>query len=81
MDYSPRQRPEMPEIASSYDATRVVYRGHGALKSSRDPKTVDYSARKRPEMPEITSFDEVRRVVYRVSWGVEILPGHKNRGL
>ena len=26
--------------------------GHGASKSSRDPKTVDYSPRKRPEMLE-----------------------------
>ena len=25
--YSPRKRPEMPEIASFYDTTRVVYRG------------------------------------------------------
>ena len=29
--------------------------GHGASKSSRDPKTVDYSPRKRPEMLEIPS--------------------------
>ena len=32
--------------------------GHGASKSSRDPKTVDYSPRKLPEMPEIKSFDD-----------------------
>ena len=39
--------------------------GHGAWKSTRDPKTVDYSPRKRPEMPKITSFDDAARVVYR----------------
>ena len=39
--------------------------GHGASKSSRDPKTVDYSPRKQSEMPEITSFDDAARVVYR----------------
>ena len=39
--------------------------GHGASKSSRDPKTVDYSPRKRPEMREITSFDDATSVVYR----------------
>ena len=39
--------------------------GHGASKSSRDPKTVDYSPRKRPEMREITSFDNAARVMYR----------------
>ena len=40
-------------------------RGHGASKSSRDPKTVDYSPRKRIEMREIMSLDEAARVVYR----------------
>ena len=55
--------------------------GHGASKSSRDPKTVDYSPRKRPEMLEITSFDDAARVVYRGSRGIEILPGPENRGL
>ena len=39
--------------------------GHGASKSSVDPKTVDYRPRKRPEMHEITSFDNAARVVYR----------------
>ena len=63
MDYSPRKRPEMPEIMNSGDAARVVYWGHGASKSSRDPKTVDYSPRKRLEMPKITSFDDAARVV------------------
>ena len=55
--------------------------GHGAPKSSRDPKSVDYSPRKRPEMTEITSFDDVSRVVYRGLWGVEILPRPKNHRL
>ena len=55
--------------------------GHGASKSSQDPKTVDYSPQKRSEMPEITSFDDVARVVYWGSRGIEILPGPKNRGL
>ena len=39
--------------------------GHGASKSSRDPKTVDYSPRKRPEMREIMSSNDAARVVYR----------------
>ena len=52
--------------------------GHGASKSSWDPKTVDYSPRKWPEMPEITSFDDAARVVYRGSRGIEILPGPEN---
>ena len=51
--------------------------GHGASKSSRDPKTVDYSPRKRPEMREITSFDDAARVMYLGSPGIEILPGPK----
>ena len=55
--------------------------GHGASKSSRDPKTVDYNPRKRPEMREIMSFDDAARVVYPGSWGIEILPGPENRGL
>ena len=41
--------------------------GHGASKSSRDPKTMDYSPRKRTEMREITSFDDAARVMYRGS--------------
>ena len=82
VDYSPRKRPEMREIMSFDDATRVVYRGvHGAPKSSRNPKTVDYSPRKRPEMLEITSFDDAARLVYRGSRGIEILPGPENHGL
>ena len=52
--------------------------GHGASKSSRDPKTVEYSPRKRPEILEIMSFDDAARVVYRGSRGIEILPGPKN---
>ena len=55
--------------------------GHGASKSSRDPKTIDYSPRKRPEMPEIMSFDDASRVVYWGSRDIEILPGPNNRGL
>ena len=39
--------------------------GHGASKSSRDPKTVDYSPRKWPEMHEIMSFNDAARDVYR----------------
>ena len=54
--------------------------GHGASKSSRNPKTVDYSPRKRPEMPEIMSFDDAATVVYRGSQGIEILQGPENRG-
>ena len=34
-------------------------RGHGASKSSQDPKTVDYIPRKRPEKLEIMSFETV----------------------
>ena len=55
--------------------------GHGASKSSRDPKTVDYSPRKWPEMREIMSFDDATTFVYRGSRGIEILPGPENRGL
>ena len=47
--------------------------GHGASKSSRDPKTVDYSPQKRPKMLEILSFDDSARVVYRGSRGIKIL--------
>ena len=54
--------------------------GHGASKSSRNPKTVDNSPRKRPKMPEIMSFDDAARVVYRGSRGIEILPGPQNCG-
>ena len=39
VDYSPREWPEMREIMSFDDAARVEFRGHGALKSSRDPKS------------------------------------------
>ena len=81
MDYSPRQWPEMREITSFDDAARVVYRGHGGSKYSRDLKTVDYSPRKWLEMREITSFDDAARVVYWGSRGIKILPGPENRGL
>ena len=46
--------------------------GHGALKSSRDPKTVDYSPRKRLEMPEIRSFF----MISQKSW--DGVPDHLN---
>ena len=71
----------MREITSFNDAARVVYRGHGASKFSRDQKTMDYSPRKWPEMLEITSFDDAARVMYQGSRGIEILRGPKNRGL
>ena len=71
----------MPKIMSFDDAATVVYWGHGASKSSRDPKNVDYSPRKWTEMREITSFDDAARVMYRGSRGIEILPGPENRGL
>ena len=32
MDYSPRKRPEMPEITSFDDAARVMYRGSRGIK-------------------------------------------------
>ena len=66
---------EMHEITNFNDAARVVYRGHGESKFSRDLKTRDYSPRKWPEMREITSFDDAARVVYRGSRGIKILPG------
>ena len=55
--------------------------GHGASKSSGDPKTLDYSPGKRTEMRAITSFDDAASVMYRGSRGIEILRGPKNRGL
>ena len=55
--------------------------GHGASKSSRNPKTVDYSPRKWPKNPEITRFDDAARVMHWWSRGIEILPEPKNRGL
>ena len=54
---------------------------HGASKSYPDQKTVDYSPQKWPEMRKITSVDDAARVMYRGSWGIEILPDPKNRGL
>ena len=51
--------------------------GHGASKSSWDPKNVDYSPRKQPEMPEIMSFHDAAGVMYLGSRGIEILPGPK----
>ena len=120
MCYSPRKRPEMPEITSFFmipqkscdevpdhlnprwtakpcaiahengqkcPKSRVFTMpiesctgGHGALKSSGDPKTLDYSPRKRPDKPQIASFYDATRVVYRGSRGFEIFPGPKNCG-
>ena len=81
VDYSPRKRPEMPEITSLDDAARVMYRGSRGIEILPGPKTVDYSPRKRPEIAEIMGFDVAARVMYRESRGIEILPGLKNRGL
>ena len=80
VDYSPGKRPEMPEITSFHDATRVVYRGSRGIDILPGPKTVDNSPRKRTEMAEIMSFDDAARVVSRGSRGIDILPGPKNRG-
>ena len=63
MCYSSRKWPEMPEIPSFYDATRVVYRVSRALKSSRDPKTVDYSPLKQPEMLKSRVFYDFAKIV------------------
>ena len=41
VDYSPRKRPEKPEITSFDDALESCTAGHGASRSSWDPKTVD----------------------------------------
>ena len=53
----------MPEIASFYDATRVVYRGSRGFEIFRGPKHVDYNPRKWAEMPEIASFYDATRVM------------------
>ena len=53
VDCSPGKRPEMPEIMSFHDATRVRYRGSRGVEILPDPKTVDYSPRKRPEMNKL----------------------------
>ena len=58
VDCSPGIRPEMPEITSFDDATRIMYRGSRGNEILPGPKTVDYSPGKRPEMPEIMSFDD-----------------------
>ena len=81
MGYNPRKRPKMAENTSFADASKVVYRGHRASKSSRDPKIMGYNPRKRPEMAENTSFVDASRFVYRGSQGIEILPGLENHGL
>ena len=79
--YNPRKRPEMLEYTSFADTARVVYRGHRAMKSSREPKIVSYYPRKRPEMLKINSFADVARVVYRGSQGIKMLPRPENNGL
>ena len=38
VDYSPRNRPEMPEITSFDDAARVVYRGSQGIEILPGPK-------------------------------------------
>ena len=38
MDYSPRKRPEMPEITSFDDAARVVYRGSQGIEILSGPE-------------------------------------------
>ena len=81
MDYSLRKRPEMSEIVSFYNTTRVVYRGSRGFEIFPGPKNVDYSPRKRPEMPEIVSFYDATRVVYWGSRGFKIFPGPENRVL
>ena len=80
MEYSPRKRPEMAEIMSFHDATRVVSRGSWGIEIFPGPKNRGRT-RKRPEMAEIMSFDDATRVVSRESRGIEILPGPKNRGV
>ena len=71
MDYSPRNGQKCAKSRILTMPLESCTGGHGASKSSRDPKTVDYSPRKRQEMREIMSFDDAARVVYRVT-------GHRN---
>ena len=82
MDYSPQKRPEMPEIARFYDATKVEYRGSQGFEIFPGPKNRGlYSPQKSPEMPEMTSFYDATSVVHRGSRGFVIFLGPKNRGL
>ena len=62
--YNPRKRPEMAEITSFVDASRVVYRVSQCIEILPGLKIVGYNPRKRPEMAEITSFADTARVVY-----------------
>ena len=73
--YNSRKRPEMLEIMSFVDASRLesCTGGHRASKSSQDPKIVGYNPRKRLELLEITGFDDAARVVCRGSQGIKIL--------
>ena len=80
VNYSPRKRPESPEITSFDDAARAGYRGTQGIEILSGPKNRGLP-RKRPQMTEIMSFDDAARVVYRGSQGIEILSGPKNRGL
>ena len=80
MDYSPRKWPEMPEIMSFDDATRVVSRGSRGIEILLGPKNRG-RPRKRLKMAEIMSFDDATRVMSRESRVIEILPGPKIRGL
>ena len=67
MGYNPRKRPEMAEITSFADGSRVVYRGSQGIEILLDSKIMGYNPRKRPEMAENTSFADPYRVVYRGS--------------
>ena len=49
--------------------------GHGASKSSRNPKIMDYSPRKWPKITEITFFDDAARVIYLGSRSIETCIG------
>ena len=78
--YSPRKRPEMPEITSFDDAARFTYRGSRGIEILPGPKNRG-RPRKRAEMAGIMSFDDATKVVSRESRGIEILPVPKNHGL
>ena len=80
VEYSPRKRPEMADIMSFHDATRVVTRGSRGIEILLGPKNRG-RPRKRLKMAEIMSFDDATRVMSRESRGIEILPVPKIRGL
>ena len=75
--YNRRKRPEIHQITSFDDATRVVCRGLQGIKILPGPKIEGYNPRKLPEMLEVTSFVDAARVVCRGSQGIKILPGPK----